>query len=440
MEPQSIFERRSGLIQVALIVGSLTIGYLLVEAMYRWYLYRHYTVQASYLVMTTDVRPATTTYGLPGSIFGPFRGGKPYTLTVYAPDGTMFDRHLVRINNLGWVSQYNYSRKKDPSEYRIAIVGDSYTAGVNNSAPWPDTLQRKLNADHQLLASLGVKKISVLNLGLPGASLGAMAQLSVIARRFSPDMLIVNFIIEDLPRAYADNFDKVFPEPAILPNDTLDSEKEITPYHIMVDGVEVPIGCSSQPEDLSNPDCKVSVMWYVPNNLVFDKNSINHIRQHAAKEIVWHRVALSTKPLALLALLGRPIIQQGTTSLPLPRVISEKKDEDERIMAIRAMKFIRTLNQNVLILHNPTYPHMTGKTYVPDVTLASWLDPLIRDAKKSGIDIVRMDQYMPVDKGDQEWRHWYNLPYDGHWSNYGAEIYAAAVYKVAHQHLLANKQ
>jgi hypothetical protein len=83
---------------------------------------------------------------------------------------------------------------------------------------------------------------------------------------------------------------------------------------------------------------------------------------------------------------------------------------------------------------------MKGQTYIPDVTLASALDPLIEEAQKSGIEITRMDRYMPVKKGEDEWRRWYNLPNDGHWSDYGAEVYASAVYQVIRKRLLASHE
>jgi hypothetical protein len=439
LKPQSTIEKNSKLILAILLVVSLAAGYLLVEALYRWYLYRHYTVQAGYLVMTTDVPPVTTTFGQPGSIFGVFAAAKPFTLTIYAPDGTMFDRHRVPINNFGWVSEYDYARQKASSEYRIAIVGDSLTASINNSKPWPDVLQRKLNEDKPLLAKLGAQKISVLNLGVAGASMGMMANpLAVIAHRFSPDMLLVNFIIEDLPRAYTDDFKKIPPEPVTPPADVA-AETEVKPFFVKVDGVQIPISCSSLPQDLSNPDCKVSVMWYAPQDRIFDKDSINHLKFHAAKEIVWHRVALSKEPLVWRQLFGQSIIQQATTELPAPHIISEKRDEKERAQAIEVLKLIYSMNRNVMVLHNPLYPHMKGQTYIHDVTLASALDPFVEAAQKSGIEIIKMNRYMPVEKGEKEWKRWYNLPNDGHWSDYGAEVYASAVYTVIRQRLLANK-
>ena len=57
-------------------------------------------------------------------------------------------------------------------------------------------------------------------------------------------------------------------------------------------------------------------------------------------------------------------------------------------------------------------------------------------AEGANIKVVRMEQYMPYEKGEEEWRHWYNLPHDGHWSNYGAQLYGEAVYRVIREKLL----
>ena len=70
---------------------------------------------------------------------------------------------------------HNYTRKPVEREFRIAIVGDSMTASINNAKPWPDVTWRYLNADKELLAFLGAKQITVLNLGVAGTSMQFMA-------------------------------------------------------------------------------------------------------------------------------------------------------------------------------------------------------------------------------------------------------------------------
>jgi hypothetical protein len=146
---------------------------------------------------------------------------------------------------------------------------------------------------------------------------------------------------------------------------------------------------------------------------------------------------LSPRPLAILELLGKPIIPRAAAALSA-QMLSVNGEEQDRDIGIRALEVIRALNKNMLVLHNPLYWHLKGRIYSTEQKLSPILDPFIAAAKQDGIDIIRMEQYMPVDKGESEWRRWYNhLPYDGHWSNYGAEIYAGAVLQVLRRHLLA---
>jgi len=436
-QPPTSSKKSRGL-EILLVLVSLTIGYALIEASYRWVLYLRYVHQAVYPVMTSNVRRTVTTFGEPGSVFGWYAPSKPFTVTQYAPDGTMFDRHRVPINNLGWVSEYDYARQKAPSEYRIAIVGDSLTASINNSKPWPDILQRKLNADKGLLSRLKVTKISVLNLGVAGASMEMMANpLAVIARRFSTDMIVVNFIAEDLSRRHTDDFEKIPPEPPRLPSDVPIADKGLPVPHIDVDGFEIPLDCKSGPTIPSNPNCRVSTMWYASSDAEYSKDDLNRIKRKAARMLLWDRMILSPKPLAILELLGKPIIPRAAAA-DSSRTMPVTREVEDRDIGIRALKVIRSLSKNMAVLHNPLYWHLKGHIYSTDQKLSPILDPFIADAKGAGIDIVRMEQFMPVDKGEGEWRRWYNhLPYDGHWSDYGAEIYAGAVMQVIRERLLA---
>ena len=164
--PRSHFWQRS--LDASLVVISLLVGYLFVEAGYRGYLYYSYVVKAEFSVATIDVRERSVNFGIPGSLEGIYPPHSVFTLTQYDKDNLILDRHRVHINNLGWVSHYDYEPTKAPAEFRIAIVGDSLTASVNNEIPWPDVLQRKLNADTELLTALEIERVTVFNFGIAG--------------------------------------------------------------------------------------------------------------------------------------------------------------------------------------------------------------------------------------------------------------------------------
>jgi hypothetical protein len=50
------------------------------------------------------------------------------------------------------------------------------------------------------------------------------------------------------------------------------------------------------------------------------------------------------------------------------------------------------------------------------------------------LKIVRMEKHMPTERGRDDVYKWFNLPHDGHFSNYGVEIYAAAVQRALHEY------
>src|SRR6266487_3626797 len=161
-------------------------------------------------------------------------------------------------------------------------------------------------------------------------------------------------------------------------------------------------------------------------------------RHQMKRSALWDsdRILLSTEWMSdSIALLGRlsrqilppnprrPLVVKKLVELERPfispGIISAEQDEK---VALDVLQFIHTLHKNMLVLHNPVYWYMTGERPTP------MLDKFIGLAKQANIEIVRMEKYLPFEKGEPEWRRWYNLPQDGHWSDYGAELYGEAVY------------
>jgi hypothetical protein len=56
--------------------------------------------------------------------------------------------------------------------------------------------------------------------------------------------------------------------------------------------------------------------------------------------------------------------------------------------------------------------------------------------RDSSLDIVLMQEHMPDPPDDAEVLSWFKLPWDPHFSNYGASVYAQAVYGQLEERLL----
>ena len=420
---------KKNIINISISFVATLFALLLVELSYRAYVYYNYAINAKYPVATIDSRNDKKYFGSSGNVRGNLKPGLS-TWTRYDNQGNIFSKIKVHVNNLGWVSRFDYETETNPSEYRIAIIGDSMTASVNNEHPWPDFLQQNLNADQDLRATLGIKKFTVLNLGVAGASLQFMAnELSDIAKRLSSNLVVVNFLIEDIARrhgpirelnarSHMPIQDKPFPSP---------------PADFNFDGVRIWLACVKPPRTLRNPACRVNPRWYVPPNVELVKADLTRIKQKLARRILWHRVILSPKPLALLEILGQPIIPRARAQEVVAITMKSGKEAEDIEIGVKALKTIRSMHGNVIATHNPLYWHLTGKRSKSLKTL----DKFNRTANGAGIEIVRMRDYLPVQKGHEEWYRWYNLPHDGHWSDYGAELYARAMHAVVRKHLLS---
>jgi hypothetical protein len=106
-----------------------------------------------------------------------------------------------RTNNHGHVSRFDYPQHKPADEYRIAVIGDSFTANITNNVRWTELVEERLNASPQWRASVGGQFTRVINFGVDGMG---MVQFAAMARHhaahFEPDLVIVNFIADDLLR------------------------------------------------------------------------------------------------------------------------------------------------------------------------------------------------------------------------------------------------
>ena len=436
---------KTRVLESLLVAVSLLLGFLVVEAGYRGYLYYTYAVKGAYEVVTIDTRTGASGFGIPGSIEGKYPPNIEFTRTQYDKDDRVVARHKVRVNNLGWVSWYDYSRTKEADEFRIAIVGDSMTESENNEVPWPDVLQRKPNADLELRAAVGGARFSVLNLGMSGASMQLMANpLAVIARRFSPDLLITNFVLDDIARRHSDSFETVPDEPKTPP--PVSSWRMKIPPDLVVDGVEVILHCPYPPgkrpaNALADPKCGVNPVWYVPPRRVIDGAELAKLKREVARRLLWSRVVLSLRPLALLELIGTPVIPRAqaaatetptTLAQPAPIMRSGREDEDVDI-ALRALRLNQRLHPNHLVTHNPVF------YYYPRDKRPVLLDRFLTLVAQEGFDIVEMEDYMPVPRSEIERNRWFNLPHDGHWSDHGADLYGEAMREVIRKRIIAER-
>jgi tetratricopeptide (TPR) repeat protein len=416
--------------QSMLLLVGIVLGYLIVELGYRTHLYIRYAVKADYGgIAIVDTRlPNETNIGARGNFFGPFPPNTDVVMTQYSSDDIPINIHKFHSNNLGWISRFDYMVQKERDEFRIGVVGDSFAASITNSVAWPDVLQDSLNEDRELLENLKVSRITVNNISLSGVNFqGMINPLTTVARRFSPDLLMLNVSTEGLEAAQPQLPFDPLPDEMTASYDTPTATEFPHVYHfdLTLDGVEISLFCSQGERVLSNPDCKVSPLWYAPPSREISATDLGVIKRGVAREVLRHRVLLSYRPTVLLQLLNRPVISAANAT---PAAATDADDPRIRT-ALTAFDLAHRMGGDAIFILNPVLWDQRSPTLPAE---------LVSRSRSHGFEVVRVDEYMPVQRGEQEWSRWY-IPGDGHWSDYGAKIYGRAVHRAIRNRILNSR-
>jgi tetratricopeptide (TPR) repeat protein len=422
---------RNRIMEWALVGFAICVGYFFVETGYRVYLFYTYAVEAEYDIVTVDAMEPRINIHAPGNVTGPYPTKTVFSKVYYNGKNKVIYRNKVHTNNLGWTSRYSYSRTKAPGEYRIAVIGGSTTAAESNELAWTDVLQDRLNSDNALLDALEIRRFSILNLGLTGSG---MANIAIsggsIARRFSPDLIVVNFSIENVVNETVGEVE--FKAAAAGAMKSLDfkaeqdwpADQELD-YEV-INEVKIKLYCPrNQSKSFSNPNCVLSPAWYISPGRELTEAEVRDVKRAVAQRRLLHTVLLSPRPLALLEILGRPVIPRAQAA---QSALTEQQRE-KFAAGMRALDLIRQLQPHLLLTHNPHLWHMTRKT-------SSLIDELIDQIRDRGFNIIQMAERMPFQL-PRESNSWYI--FDGHWSDRGAEAYGNSIYGVIRERLLAER-
>ena len=178
--------------ELALLIASLLLGYLLAEAGYRAIQYATLPERIAALMETKRSAGAPEVH-----VFDAHTG---YRYGPHLPHG-LASPNPWHTNSHGHIAEVDYPRAKPAGEYRVAVLGDSFTAGINNTIRWTSVLEADLNGSPEWNAAIGGKATRVINFGVDGFGLVQMAaMLRYHALDFAPDRVLVNFIVDNVWR------------------------------------------------------------------------------------------------------------------------------------------------------------------------------------------------------------------------------------------------
>lgn len=388
----------------ATVIGVCGLG----EVGYRIWLYRKYVTYASYAIATVDYPLRQTPAFVDGSVFGYYPPGIKFTLRQYWFDGSLIRSSYIAVNNLGWISPYDYVLPKPESEFRIAILGDSMTASVNNDVPWPSVVHEELRK--------AMPHVSVVNLGNPGMNVEQMQQMTLpIAERLGADLVVVNIPIENLefsPRP-KESKRRTKKHPALLNQPAEPAAPESTaqlvkPTTVTIAGIEIPFYCPDAGIAVSG--CRIDSVWHIPRGRELSPTEVNTVKREAARLALGSRFLWTPK-----FFLFSP---EGVTQTVAKATIDEQIEA-----AVDALIAIKDIYKNLIVTINPL------EWYFDPATLPKKTGKFIARAREAGIDVVDMRKHLP-DMPPDERRRWWNVPYDGHWSDQGAAVYGQAIAQV----------
>lgn len=329
-----------------------------------------------------------------------------YTQTE-APDVSVYATNVL-TNNDGLPATIDVPKQKSEREYRIALIGDSFTAGVFNDRPWVGELQSMLDADDELSAALDVDRITVLNFGLEAIGMEQFDDVYADrAAEYDPDMVLASFISDDLRRRF-------------LWEGVTQVERDGRTW-------DLHLTCYRQPVSVDNPWCVFGVL-ILPQHFVADGSGLEQMRQDLYYADIARRPWFSPYPELFAATIGWrfglvPRLSRTTDQLRL-----YPNDQVAIEISRYELGWLLSTQPHTLLLHIPTHVELLNGAY--DTPMPDFL------ANYPELSIIETAPLLMSDATEDDIRSWYNLPFDGHFSDLGAERYAAVVHSLLRDHLL----
>lgn len=331
---------------------------------------------------------------------------------------TDFGLHAVDVvfNNVGHISGENDFIDKAAGEYRIALIGDSFTAGIFSPQPYGDILQAMLNQQPDLLARLpdDVNRVNVINFGMDAIGLEQFAAVyDHRVRPYNPDLIVISFISDDIRRRF-------------LWRDVVTMAREGRTW-------DLHLTCYGLPVALDNPLCHYSTL-ILPQQFVSEKTGLDPMRRDLYFSDIDRRPWTHIYP-ELLATLGGyrlgllPRLEPGEH----PAMRLYQNDAYSQHVSQGALAHIVAQHANTLIVHLPVHVEL----------LAGAIDPLAIDFMQAnaGLPFVTThEMFLQTSRDEQTIRSWYNLPFDGHFSQAGATLYADILMRMIGTHIATIQQ
>lgn len=382
-----------------LLISSL-FSLLLGEVVVRGYLYLKDSNRSFDLVIGTYQK-------IPGSKGVRYEFDKEHNLEFKAD---------VRFNNWGYRSDFDLSDEKGSHEFRIAVFGDSYTECETNDFTWVDVLHKNLSKNTELLNKLDRKTITVANFGRSGSGFQRFAmEYLAVRERFKPDLTIFAFIDEDFNRLIHKLRRDGFTPPSSKQNARSDIQAARIENYLQIPNFggqlyAVPSGSKIFERTL----------YYTgqDHSQILGKENVNNAKRFLSETVAREKY-LKSWGCELCKLVGSTVQSRFPELAQL--MVGDNNSDDiflqaasesieivgpEPLILVNLPTFYETINQ-----HSQSGP-VRSPQYFPQLAL-----------RKPSLPIIPLADFLPKSASYEEKYSWFTLPWDGHPSNKGAQLF-----------------
>ncbi|MDE3060778.1 MAG: hypothetical protein KGJ06_07190 [Pseudomonadota bacterium] len=327
----------------------------------------------------------------------------------------------VRYNNWAFRDDKDYSVDKRPGEFRIAVLGGSYTEATNSDQSWVQVLDQAVQHDSGLKKALHASRITIANFGNSGANIIYMArQLKMISSLYKPDLVI--FAIVDVNFLSDEGWREWFPE--VKAYDSVEEEiRKMISYNVGY----VPIDGAPHFKIQPFPGGVNRLLVYEgrDSDFVNDKALLRVLHESQVKyrvysgkiwlweegKKVWQRWMTQ-----LHRFLGDADQKTGTVD---PE--QEKRQKENNFAAAEAaIQATHEIAPAMLFIDIPASDEVVDQTAKtrPPVAFNYWPEFF---QKHRDVPLINLLDHLPKASYEEKYS-WYLLPYDGHLSNKGVTV------------------
>ena len=280
--------------------------------------------------------------------------------------------------------------------------------------------------------------ITVYNFGLDGAAFDDYRQIYCTAAKiYNPDLIVLNFIPEALPRRKDELLDKTCDQIQIAAAESrlsTDISTRKSGWVETIHGVNVHLTCSVLPLTLDNPACISARCFLARRETAIDKKKMAEVKTFVARAQLRPKLVFS-KHIYLFDLISGRVF----STAPNVDSVRNYSTEDDIQRAFGVIDYIATDSRKpIFVFRAPTHMDLTenrtghyAESFSGNATVRYF--DLRHDVIGEFLDKDRNLYY-------NQNMHYFNLPQDGHFSDQGSQAYARTTYNTIRAYLLSHQQ